>query len=105
MAPKNNVRGPSGLSRASRAINLRAALNHRCCHHPRYLPPPPTTLTTSYLYYRHRFTARWSARGTNKRTIDRSIDRPYTGSGGFNKSEWAAMRRVASLDEAFSRVD
>lgn len=82
---RNNVRSPSGLSwasRASRAINLRAALNHRCCHHPRYLPPPPTILTISYLYNRHRFTACWSACGT-----DRSIDRAYAGSGGLNKSE------------------
>lgn len=40
MVLKNNVeaRGPNSV------IKLRAALNHRCCHHPRYLPPPPTIL-------------------------------------------------------------
>jgi hypothetical protein len=73
--PRRITSGAPRASWASRAINLRAALNHRCCHHPRYLPPPPTTLTTSYLYYRHRFTARWPACGTNKRMNERSIDR------------------------------
>lgn len=38
---------PSG---PNSVIKLRAALNHRCCHHPRYLPPPPILSTDRCLF-------------------------------------------------------